>query len=166
MVMDMGTVSHIDTDYNSIVFFFFHVIYNAAGINKTEDNKIMELLICPFCGSNNIDINKSNKQLKTCIDCMSISKIWNTRSSQWISVIKELPTHNQEVLVSTSPRDEQFICFYNDKEDYKCFISKERPEMKCRFVSHWMPLPESPTESKEETLPETCDRNKIKDWSL
>lgn len=112
----------------------------------------MELLPCPFCGSNNIKLHQQHWHMSRkaqCIDCHSEStydeqegiKTWNTRHSSWISVKdKEIPS-DIEVLISNGYKTDLPIIDSDGKgfliDDMWWSLEEYKP-------THWMPLPSLP----------------------
>ena len=66
--------------------------------------------------------------------------------SEWISVKDRLPTEKETVLIID--REGIFAAYFNIEEGYKQWqCSKMYTEPRgLYFVTHWMPLPESPAE--------------------
>lgn len=109
----------------------------------------MELIPCPFCGSNEIGISKELPhhpyiECQCCYvevgysdDIESAKKLWNTRHSPWISVKDRLPKKNGRYLV---------IEDHHSNWTGICKFSNGKFELK---VTHWMPLPSLPEEKCE-----------------
>ena len=103
----------------------------------------MELLSCPFCGSN--DPHLTNEKDFVICDCgvgISIDK-WNTRHPQWISVKERLPEENKKVLVSTITLKNEVEAVY-----YKEGLFLLHGILLDDLITHWMPLPQTPKETK------------------
>ena len=104
----------------------------------------MNLLPCPFCGSDNLTDIGSNV---ICINCGSCSSIWNTRYSPWISVKDRLPEEKSEVLIIHYTQT--YIghlrkCSLGDLH----FITYDGPCLDFDNVTHWMPLPLLPEDNQ------------------
>jgi len=113
----------------------------------------MELLPCPFCGSNEIYAFHHLRQCIKCIGCDSIfisdngKNKWNTRHSPWISVKDRLPDSQEyEFLVVNSEGNMHVASYWGENasndEGYDWFNGDV-------FVNptHWQPLPEPPKET-------------------
>ena len=114
----------------------------------------MELLSCPFCKSEAIQVigfrNSHCVAFIQCTNCESQGekfenkfdiiakensiKAWNTRPSQWVSVKEKVPDDADNYIVYTK---------------YGCIeLSHFLPSLKCfaeDYVTHYMPLPTPPT---------------------
>lgn len=108
----------------------------------------MELLPCPFCGSNELkeysdSMNEYYKIESNFVSCKCGSRNykskWNTRHSTWISVKDRLPNKDETVLCFGKYHN---IGFY----DYDDEIWREEGEYVEITVTHWQPLPQSPKE--------------------
>lgn len=107
----------------------------------------MNLLPCPFCGSEEVAFIVSHGSSVICNGCnikflydarkdgRGVMCQWNTRHSPWISVKDRLPKKNGRYLV---------IEDHHSNWTGICKFSNGKFELK---VTHWMPLP-SLTEEK------------------
>lgn len=122
----------------------------------------MELLPCPFCGSNDISIqypliNINNTEIKEvrCENCLVQHdiNIWNTRHSPWILVKDRLPELNTEVLCFNGSK---MFGSYTLSEIITDSLGQSSwhvygiDEYDAGFgtVTHWMPLPTPPKETE------------------
>lgn len=107
----------------------------------------MELLPCPFCGSNKISLDTINL-IVHCFECKIgiFKQLWNTRNFPWISVKDKLPENDDLVLTfyynmrSINKKIGYHIGFYNGE------YWQESTEYTQIDVTHWMPLPQLPKE--------------------
>lgn len=111
----------------------------------------MELLPCPFCGSNKLYITDSGSPIfvicKNC-QCEVEKNIWNTRHYPWISVKDSLPENNQFCLVYYNPLnidDNDMGIGINRYSTINAWLLKETYAYECG-ITHWMPLPSPPEE--------------------
>lgn len=104
----------------------------------------MELLPCPFCGSNDIVYNPMFSDCNNCYArCQKTD--WNTRHSPWISVKDRLPKENTKVLAIWDDCIETAFYEYIDGDYWS------NSEIGCDLpVTHWMPLPKLPQENTNE----------------
>jgi hypothetical protein len=119
----------------------------------------MELLPCPFCGSNDI---YSFIEKKPCIKCMNCSVIfisdnmkekWNTRSSLWISVKDRIPERLTCVIGLLKDKTQVVVCQCDWKDvcDNWHFMPQTDFQNICDFedITHWMPLLQPPKEPEQ-----------------
>lgn len=107
---------------------------------------MIEVLPCPFCGSNDIDFNE-DAQAIVCNGCMtdynkgmSVLEKWNTRHSPWILVKDRLPENESRV-----------FCWENGSLYDSFFINGNFKLLENPYglfsipnVTHWLPLPTRP----------------------
>jgi len=109
----------------------------------------MELLPCPFCGSNEISIDyETEYNLVMCSKCTgSIDSIeqWNTRHSPWIS-LKDIFPENGEIVLCRLKNYKIHVLKY---EEDKNFTSIETGQVPINIVTHWMEIPSLPKPPKE-----------------
>jgi Protein of unknown function (DUF551)/Restriction alleviation protein Lar len=115
----------------------------------------MELLRCPFCSSDDIqikDMSEFNSPFMIgCKNCHVISgyhktqndavNLWNTRPSQWISVSEKLPEIGKKIIVFNGSTH---FCWLNNLDQFVCCYDN----LEVININHWMPLPTPPTETK------------------
>lgn len=118
---------------------------------KTPEELIMEILPCPFCGSNDLYTTQHRTFEEIYCDCgaSNSSESWNTRNYDnlfigkltlkeniysWISVKDKLPEENGRYLVV-----EDHISRWRGVDHFR----NGKFTMK---VTHWMPLPTLPEE--------------------
>ena len=115
----------------------------------------IDLLPCPFCGSDNVTIikNKSIDGLfaSECIKCKVstafyvnekfAAETWNTRAPGWIPCSERLPDDNVDVLVYD---DCILIARYNSNEEYTSGWMESFECYPLTNATHWMPLPAPP----------------------
>jgi hypothetical protein len=104
----------------------------------------MNVLPCPFCGSDEIIPNRSITEFfYFCRKCKSKSAIWYKRNSPWISVKDKdkLPDFGVRVLTLNEDNTEhvawRLTCDIWEHCYCCCYIGK---------ITHWMPLPPLPEE--------------------
>lgn len=103
----------------------------------------MELLECPFCGKLNevtwyVDLKKISCGI--CEIYIPVG-IWNTRPSQWISVKERLPEKEDSYIVFGKAVSSTYMAF-------AVYILESEQFTITSDVTHWMPLPEPPQETK------------------
>lgn len=115
----------------------------------------IDLLPCPFCGSDNITIFKSNiidgLFSAGCIKCnvttafyvkeKYAAEAWNTRASSWISCSERLPEVDEPVLIY-DPYNEEIVVASLDCD--KMGFSNDDCWYGLKNGPFWMPLPEAP----------------------
>lgn len=94
----------------------------------------MELLPCPFCGSNKIVIFRN---LLLCDRCESIARkdYWNTRHSPWISVSDKLPDEDGYYVVLLIKGSMAFAMYLNESKQFTIIGD----------ITHYMPIPTFPS---------------------
>lgn len=113
----------------------------------------MELLPCPFCGSNNLGQTEYRFSSEIyCHECNGScdSEIWNTRHSPWISVFERLPDHNNPVLISTKENYgfDYNVSYLHRNDLGNNWHDQQGIRIEKYKVTHWMPLPQPPKEIK------------------
>lgn len=69
----------------------------------------------------------------------------NNVGHKWISVSEQLPTINETVLAICND-GRMFVGFYTTWRSWYIWTAKKSTKTISRTVTHWMPLPEPPTE--------------------
>jgi hypothetical protein len=114
----------------------------------------VELRNCPFCGSDDIDLFENNDiQCSNCgvaipyvcvdTDTDTVTT-WNRRTPGWISVKDELPKRGERVLAMQSSPGARYLIVYIDDEIRTQQWRNDCDDIRCRDITHWMPLPEPP----------------------
>jgi hypothetical protein len=103
----------------------------------------MELLPCPFCGSNDKDIfeceddyNVERLYCRNC-ECSNTKEYWNTRHLPWISVKDRLPPIGRKVIIFNQSTHFAWI---NKDNEFKCPYTN----FIINHITHWQPLPRPP----------------------
>lgn len=98
----------------------------------------MELLPCPFCGSNDISENLHDYMCNKCKSC-ALKNVWSTRHSPWISVKDRLPPVGRKVIIFTNS---SYLAWHSENDEFMDFYDNKI----INHVTHWMPLPQPPKE--------------------
>lgn len=135
----------------------------------------MELLRCPFCGSNEIIEHRYEFGRKlSCEKCGSYgpteicdsNKLWNTRHSPWISIKEKQPNLGELVLIrykhndvlcypkeiiktSLATMDLYFVSIeLNDRNLDPFILIPNKEKVLSLNVIDWLPLPQPPKETE------------------
>lgn len=126
----------------------------------------MELLRCPFCGSDNVGLSTTEEgyyDIGCCICCFSTVafftedeavKYWNTRPSQWISIDMQLPEEKRLlVFLKTFDKYSYLPIFGYYRKDFEGFVPMHEehaePDTRVCFKAkyyHYLPQPPKETE--------------------
>lgn len=111
----------------------------------------IDLLPCPFCGSDRVMVTNPTMWQAWCKNCKAIGatnltkqeaiEAWNTRASGWIPCSERMPDDNVDVLVYD---DCILIARYNTYDKYDIGWMETFECYPLTNVTHWMPLPEIP----------------------
>lgn len=132
----------------------------------------MELLPCPFCGSDNVGLGEELKYYYIlCSGCCfstnqfhtenDVCKFWNTRSYMigelkildekkylpWISVKDRYPNEGDNVLTLSDGSIQIGFLYYDDGDpiDSSGITFRDHQDnYDIEYVTHWMPLPQPP----------------------
>ena len=114
---------------------------------------MLELKPCPFCGADvHIDHGPTyfREHLLYCEGCDmyfalddinatedELTRVYNRRNSEWISVEEQLPKVDEDVLVYTVFYGKRIIAVVQFDEEKRCSFGA---------ATYWMPLPKPPEE--------------------
>lgn len=113
----------------------------------------IELLPCPFCGSDRVRVTKPTMWQAWCMDCKAIGaaslteqeaiEAWNTRTPGWIPCSERMPEEETYTIIYCPHSWQKCrVGFFTQKhwyvEDIDTILKPNDS------VTHWMPLPETP----------------------